>query len=209
MRTFIASLLFSSLLFGAAPASAQTSNCDSPVSPLAMFDAAPDVVRVRVVPGSEEVAIGGVSYKVVVLEVLRGSTKVGATLEASSGGPCARRLAEKGEYVLAFGRSDTVGVSRLAAGTIGTLPTSVALQTALAKTKADDVRGRAALIYKAANAKTVTKDDRLSMLAYLVQVPDVTRALTPAQQRRLDTLFADGKKAQPELAAAWTKLITK
>jgi hypothetical protein len=207
MRTFVASLVLSLFLGGSAANAAPP--CGEPGSPLTLFDTEADVVRVKVVPGSTQMADGGIGYKFEVLETLRGKTKVGAILDGGSGGPCARKLDEGAEYVLALGHANDAGVGRVNAGRNDQLPTSIALQTQIAKTELGDAKGRAGVAYRAATAKTATKEDLLSVFAYLAAKPDVVAALTPAQRRRLDQLFADGKKARPELATAWTKLITK
>lgn len=203
MRIFLASLLCSTFLLGARAAAAD-SGCPAATSPFERFDKEADVVRVRVVPGSQEVREGGVQFQFVVLETLRGSTKVGAKLAGGSGGPCARTLADNAELVLPLGHADTAGVGNVDAGW-ATLPASIALQTAMATTKASDVRGRAALVYRAATARTATKDDRLALLAYLAVRADVVGALTKAQVRRLDTVLADAKQTRPDLAGALAK----
>lgn len=207
MRTFVASLFFS-LLLGASAANA-ASPCGEPGSPLTLFDTEADVLRVKVVPGSTQMADGGIGYKFEVIETLRGKTKVGATLEGGSGGPCARKLDEGAEYVFALGHAKDAGVGRVNAGTSDKLQTSIALQTQIAKTKVGDTKGRAGIVFRAATAKSATKEDLLSLLAYLAAKPDLVAALTPAQQQRLDQVFADGKKSRPELGTVWTKLITK
>jgi hypothetical protein len=187
MRIFLASLLCSTFLFGARVAAADA-GCPAPTSPFERFDKEADVVRVRVVPGSQDPREGGVQFQFVVVETLRGSTKVGAKLAGASGGPCARTLADDAELVLPLGHADTVGVGNVDVGW-ATLPASIALQTAMAKTKATDVRGRAALVYRAATARAATKDDRAALRAYLAARPDVDAALTKAQRRRLDAVL--------------------
>lgn len=151
-------------------------------SALARIDREPEVVRVRVVAGSKVVADGGTTYKVKVIATLRGSTKPGITLEAASGGPCARTLADDAEYVLPLGHDSTVGTGRVDAGTSEPLPTSLALQVAVAKTVRDDVAARAAIVYRAALAD---KADRASVLAYLAERPEVLDALDAKQKREL------------------------
>ena len=192
MRTLLASIFVSTVLFGASAASADDACWPKP-SALSTFDTEPDVVRVRVVPGSAEPGIGGVMARFEVLETLRGSTKAGTVLSGASGGPCAWKVAENTEYVFPLGHPDTVGVGNVNAGTREPLSTSLALQLAIAKTKPDDVRGRTAIIYRAATARTAKASDRASLRKYLEERPDVAAALTKAQRRRLDTVLAEPK----------------
>jgi hypothetical protein len=139
-----------------------------------------------VVPGSTRAGVGGIEYKVVVLATLRGTIKPGITMDAASGGPCAHNLVEGAEYVLPLGRADTVGVGRVNGGVSKPLPTSLAVQLALARTKHDDVRAHARVVYRAALAN---KKDRPSLLSYLEERPDVVAALSAKQRRQLGKLL--------------------
>lgn len=192
MRNLLVSILISTVVFGASAASAGDACWPKP-SALSAIDTEADVVRVRVVPGSVEPGAGGVMAKFEVLETLRGNSEVGAILVGASGGPCAWMVAENTEYVFPLGKANTVGVGRVDAGTREPLSTSLALQLAIAKTKPDDVRARAKLVYRAATARTAKASDRASLRKYLADRPDVASALTKAQRRRLDAVLAEPK----------------